>query len=205
MTTSTTSQLLARIRRHLWELLKAHGFRQRGDRFCRDQDQVVQLVEIQRSREGTAQRLRIAVNLGVASIHLLEIRGRRNDGRQRVESCHWRRRLTPTVNGDDHWWTAIDLVSAEQVGDAICESLLSNGLAQLQGVASETLLCEAWERGSGPGLTEAERLVFLSELRQILGPPEAASQAMKKVRSEAAKRPSAILLERIAEADRRES
>jgi hypothetical protein len=154
----------ALIRDWLTPVLKDHGFRRVGRSYEREGDEVIGVVDVQRSlRETGCERL--TVNLGVASKKVFAFANHRTGKRTPIELCHWRVRLGRTMeHAGDAWWELCEAADLERVGSEVSEALVKNGLPALDRMSSNEALRSEWAAGRAPGITELQRLQFLSIL-----------------------------------------
>jgi hypothetical protein len=167
---STTNHLLSNV----IQRLSAHlvGFKRTGLVFMRSRDDVIHLVSVQKSKYSTANAVTFAVNLGVASRHLLQVLGD-EARRPTVDRCHWRVRLASIRDrARECWWTIDAATNADSIASEVIESLEAIGLPALDLLSSEVALRDLWLEGRSPGLTSVQRLMNLSALLDKYGPTQ---------------------------------
>lgn len=144
--------------------LRDRGFRRSGFRFVSSRDEVVHLIDFQRSRERTTCD-RVTLNLGVASRRLLELDPRLDPNSPSIETCHWRIRLGRLLDPPrDLWWDLCDNSSAEAVSAELIDLLERYGLPRLTSLPSDNALVREWATGVGVGITRVEREAFMHAL-----------------------------------------
>ena len=80
---------------------------------------------------------------------------------------HWVRRLGHLApSGRDTWWTIGE--APTEVEEAL-RWLEAYGFPALRRLSTAEALIQLWESGASPGLTEPQRLVFLSRLAEAKG------------------------------------
>jgi hypothetical protein len=101
MATDERKLFLGALREVLGPQLRADGFRGSGANYRRFRDPVIQIINVQGSRDGGE----CCVNLGVHLAFLPTVAGQPPDPRKLTESeCEFRRRLTPE-GLQDQWWS----------------------------------------------------------------------------------------------------
>lgn len=143
--------------------LKPQGFRKQGHRFRRLSGGNAAIIELQRSRSSTRDRVRFTVNLGVICGRLLD-----EDGPTLAKSGafdgHLHERigkfLTPPR---DEWW---DLAAGVSLAGLVAEiaPLLDQAALFLDDHLDDAQLIALWQSGRSPGATDFQRQRFLREL-----------------------------------------
>ena len=147
----------------MWRVLRSAGFRKQGQLFRRSVNDVLHLVQLQKSRSSTAALVRATVNLAVWVPALAVHRERYS-----VAAAPCRERLgTVMPSGQDAWWEMSTDAEGEAAGLAIVGTLQRYGLPWLNTIESTAALLELWESGRAPGLTVVERGRFLERLRGL--------------------------------------
>ena len=145
-------------------LLKREGYRRSGQLFQREADESITVIGYQRSVRETGCD-RFTVNLGIASKRLLDFEDRRTSARMPTERCHWQLRLGRLLDPPrDAWWEICDHADLDKVGQEQVNLLGLRALPTLGQMASDAALREAWLQGKAAGLTELQRLMYLSVL-----------------------------------------
>jgi hypothetical protein len=155
---------LSPVFNHIAEALRPAGYRRAGNTFYAERDEVLLLVQIQRSTTSSAGRTLITLNLGVYLKCLADRTGPTGRGAS-IPGCHWRERigfLTPERR--DRWWPVTDEASAGQVGHEFASILREAALPALESLASAAALRETWRSGRSPGLTDVQRQRYLEML-----------------------------------------
>jgi hypothetical protein len=141
-------------------LLKPRGFRKAGLVFSASRPGVVLLIALQSSQGSTRESLKITCNLGIWVDQLADERISVS-----VWESHWRERIGFFLpEPQDYWWTCTDDESATKAGDEITSLLKQRALPEMESLASPTALANLWSSGCSPGLTEYQRVEYLSKL-----------------------------------------
>jgi hypothetical protein len=154
--------------------LKQRGFRRRGSKFIRIGNEVVSLVEFQRSRDSTAASLTFVINYGVAVLSLLELEGV-DAAKLWWTQCHWSERVAGK-DGTGAWWPVRDHDDTNQLATWLIDLVGREALPALEKKQREADLVDLWATGKGPGLIEARRLLFLGQLLHRAGRHQEAVQ-----------------------------
>jgi hypothetical protein len=152
-------------------VLEPHGFHKKGATFTRTiGDDMILLVNLQKSRSSDSRSVRATVNLGVFSFVVSRDCTRpelwsRSLNYPSVWDCHWRERIGFLMpQKSDRWWEAQSVEEAARAGEEIAAALTLHGLPALGEVASTDRLRALWERGNSPGLTDKQREEYLVAL-----------------------------------------
>ena len=173
----TYSRLLSQVGRYL----KAEGFSRRGNSFLLETLDGWGFLVFQKSRKSTRTEILFAINLGVASRRLLEV-FKDAAGAVNLADAHWRVRVGSLLPEQrDVWWT-IGPSTESQVLFAEIESVMSQSVAQVKGNLDDRVLRDLWLSGRSPGLTDLQRLMYLSVLLKTIGPARELPGVLVKLR-----------------------
>ena len=140
------------------ELLKKRGFRKSGWLFSAERADAVMIVAFQSSQMTDRNHLRVTVNL---SIRLKGLQDPWGD----IGGAHWAERIGHFLAAPrDHWWTCNSDEEAKRAGEQIVVLLERVVLPEIERLASAEALRALWASGQSPGLTEKQRMDFLSML-----------------------------------------
>jgi Domain of unknown function (DUF4304) len=165
MTVNAGANLLGElVGEQLSPFLKQRGFKRSGLTFERDGAECICIIEFQRSA-GDAGCERFNVNLGIASKRLLAFEDRGLRGRASVQQSHWRTRLGRTLETPaDVWWELCVSADVARVSGEVQEALERHALPLMEATATDAALRAEWAAGRAHGITEFQRLQFLSVL-----------------------------------------
>jgi hypothetical protein len=169
------------VRLRVAPLLRSKGFSSQRTTFRRVGREVVQLVALRKSMKSTAGRIVFAVDRGVASIRLLT-RSNTDPMTCRIEDCHWHKRLGVDSSSGETWWTITDARSADASAEELVQALEAHGLGELDALCDDRAFRDMWLNGTGPGLTEGQRLLNLSVLLRALGPSAESDTVLDAIR-----------------------
>jgi hypothetical protein len=147
--------------------LKPRGFRRRGSKLTRTGDEVVSLIEFQRSRHSTAASLTFVINYGVAVLSLLELEGV-DAAKLWWTQCHWHGRVSGS-DGTEAWWPVREGDNPDQLATRLIDLVGRQVLPALEEKQVEASLVSLWMTGRSPGLTEGRRLLCLGQLLHRAG------------------------------------
>lgn len=160
-------ELMRLIHQPIERVLKLHGLGRKGNNYSGQRNDVVLLVQLQKSDASTAEKLILTVNLGIFSRPLAKKLGY-DISSPTVPDCHWRERigfLLPVQ--DDKWWTVTADKDAIRVGEELANALSTYGIPTMNNLDSSAKLRDLWSSGQCPGLTEGQRKDYLKTLTAI--------------------------------------
>lgn len=152
-------------------LLSQHGFRRRKNLFYASCEGNFLLVEVQRSARSSEGQLLITANFGVISRRVAKVMDPLATLSPRYPTWHWRQRigfLTPEKR--DLWWSVTDESDLVVAGTEFIGTVERFGLPALYVAAPDEALRDMWLRGTARGISELQRLFFLSAMLVTLGP-----------------------------------
>jgi len=168
------------------------GFRRKGSSFYLREGSNWGIVNFQKSGKSSADVILFTVNVGTASGALLNFSGLRASEVPRIDQCHWRKRLGFFFSDpSDTWWRIDTMTSPSAVGEEIVDALLKLALPEMKTYMSDASLMELWTSGDSPGLTDVERLRYLSVLLKLKGSVDALNNAKDRLQRMSEGRPSA--------------
>lgn len=176
------------------DALKDRGYRRSGKILWRSSNEGWAIVEFQRSTKSSADVTTFTVNLGTASKALCRFFGR-PETVPSFEECHWKQRIgfaLPTA--EDRWW---HLAGSDVSGvtSEVVEALIRYGLPVVEAHMSDESLKEEWMSGHAPGITETDRLKYLSALLKVRGELSESAAVGARLEESTAGRPTAGLAE----------
>lgn len=158
------AELKKPIVNHVQALLRPMGYRKAGSVFSRNNQDVVQLIEIQSSRNNTDFEARFTVNVGVFAPGVV-YEDVRDTTKPSISAGHWHWRLgSLSPEKRDIWWSVNTSTEADVAAQDICSRLSLYGLPALAAVPNLQALIEIWKAGEGPGLTEYQRKDYLARV-----------------------------------------
>jgi hypothetical protein len=130
------------------EVLAPLGFRRKGSTFFVRHDDVLLMVNLQKSTSSTSAKVIATLNLGVFSYPLAQALEELEylESRISIWLCHWQERIGAVMPEHyDKWWAVSSLEEAVQAGKEMVEALQNYGLPALEKVDSTAKLHALWE------------------------------------------------------------
>jgi hypothetical protein len=156
------------IAEQMHSVLKPMGFRKSGLNFSAEREDVILMVQLQKSTKTTASKLVATVNLGVFS-RTLGSKQPYPVNKPTIPQCHWSERIGFLLSAQhDVWWEVSGREQAVAVGAEIAGLLQKHALPAMEEVDSTARLQALWEKGRSPGLGEMERQQYLELLTRQL-------------------------------------
>lgn len=163
-----TAVLKTPVLKALARLLHPLGYRKTGPVFSLNLGEVIHLVEVQTSRQSTANEVKLTVNLGVF-VPGLVYADIRDITKPSIPLSQWRQRIGALLPEQaDTWWSISSSEQAVEVATEISSRIENYGLAALASVQSMSALAAIWGSGRSPGLTERQRQELLVRLKEAL-------------------------------------
>lgn len=158
--------LLATVEARIERTLKAAGFQKRGGQYSANRNDVVLLLQLQRSVSSTKENIRITLNAGVFSPSIAKTLGFAITN-PKISNCHWSERLGYMLPiHKDVWLEVHNEDQAREVGDELAEALDNYVLPALNAVDSNSKLKSLWSGGKSNGITSIQRQDYLKALSQ---------------------------------------
>jgi hypothetical protein len=166
--------------------LNRAGFTGSGRTFRVKHDRNVGLIDFQRSVKSSSRHVVFTINLGVWSGRVAtSISGTSAHERPGIEDCHWRERVGFLLSDQqDKWWTVENNLDAEAVQRELLPLLEVTVVPAVLTHVSDTALRDTWLDESAPGLTEFQRLMYLTILLKELGPTERLADVVANLKTE---------------------
>lgn len=170
-------------------MMKREGFSRSGQTFFLHADGNWGLINFQRSMASSRLQITFTINLGIASARLLKVfppphaRATGRDTRPDIWDCHWRERIGSLLpERKDIWWKIGMNSQVERLGDQINTHLRELAIPEVKKYISDESLRDLWLTRRSPGLTELQRLEYLSVLMKALGPQESLESVLEELR-----------------------
>jgi len=140
------------------------GFKRNGLKISKCLDGNCALIEFQKSRDNTADRIKFTINLAVICGKLLELFQPPLEKAGSADSHFWNRSGGLLGGEPDKWWELTPSTNEKVLMNEI-SSLVREKAAPyvLQYVRSDALI-QLWKSGKSPGLTHKQRLQYLKRL-----------------------------------------
>lgn len=148
--------------------LRPLGFRKQGYNFIKIVNGNAAIIDFQRSQSNTMERVSFTINVAVVCGCLLDPEGLPLEESKSYDG-HIRSRVGMlSFDGPEKWW-GISLSTDKQVlANEVAEVVCRDVLPWLRLYLDERSLVDLWNSEQSPGLTETQRLRYLSKLKQSL-------------------------------------
>jgi Domain of unknown function (DUF4304) len=151
------------------QLLSPLGYRKTRNLFSRKSNDVVHLIEIQGSRQSTAEEAQFTVNVGIF-VPTLVYADVRDVTKPSIPLAHWRARIgSLSPENEDLWWNASNPKQAMVAAQDVVTRIQSFAIPTLVTLSSLESLLRLWQSGKSPGVTDHQRLEFLVRLGKSHG------------------------------------
>jgi hypothetical protein len=145
-------------------VLKPLGFSRHGKLFRLIEQDNCGIIEFQRSGKNSRDGLLFTVNLGVVCGELLDSVGELR--KARVVDAHVRERIGMLLPGrPDKWWEISRATEACVLEREISDLILRKAVPYIQSYLGTDRIISLWESGRSPGLTDGQRVQFLTRLK----------------------------------------
>lgn len=177
--------------------LRAYGFSRSGSTFYLRKAGNWGVINFQKSKDSSVDNIVFTVNLGIASTRLLAFFSHiRPDMKPSVWDCHWRERLGYLLpEHSDIWWTINSTTPVDELGQEIQGYVVNLGVPELEKYISDEALRDLWLSGRAPGLTDFQRLMYVSVLLKALGPLDRLDSVLEELQRISVGKPSAMTAE----------
>jgi hypothetical protein len=168
MTATDIEKMFSDLLKAVSGKLKEFGYAKRGQVFRVVANNNCGLISFQRSVSNTKENISFTINLGVVCGDLLDQTITRLKDAQIVDAHISQRIGFLLPEHQDKWWQINDSVSFESLSQEILGLVLSKAVPYVSNFLNTNSICSLWESGKSPGLTEFQRIRFLSKLKSKL-------------------------------------
>jgi len=146
------------------ETLRSAGYARRGSSLRKEANGNVAIVEFQKSSKSNAEAIVFTINLGIVCGRLLE-GGESSLKKVGIVDAHVRQRVGMLLaDRPDKWWTIDPKTDANSLIEEISSLIEYEAAPYLDRHLNDDALVALWESGQSPGLTETQRLRYLTRL-----------------------------------------
>jgi Domain of unknown function (DUF4304) len=168
MNKTDAEELFSELVKAVGEKLKPLGYSRRGQVFRIIANNNCGLISFQRSTSNTKDSISFTINLGVICGYLWDVTIPQLKDAQIVDA-HLSQRIGHLLpEHQDKWWQISSLVNFEQLSGEIVDLVSSKAVPYISNFFNTNSICALWESGKSPGLTEFQRVQFLSKLKSKL-------------------------------------
>lgn len=164
--------------------LKPLGFERSKSTFWTRSGNNIGIIDVQRSVKSAVDRVIFTFNIGVWSDRI----GRFGPGNAKshppvVDDCHWHERIGFLLpDREDKWWTISANDDPAVVTEQLSRVIVDVAVPALFTHVSDEALRDEWLTGRSPGLTEMQRLMYLTILLKEIGPDDALASAIAELK-----------------------
>ncbi|MCW5967908.1 MAG: DUF4304 domain-containing protein [Blastocatellales bacterium] len=164
--------------------LKTRGWARKQQTFFLKKGENWGIINFQKSRRSSKDKIIFTINIGVASGLLLRfLSGKKDNEKPKLSDCHWKCRIGILLPGkEDKWWIIDTNTAPESLDGEILGCLTDLAVPEIETYLSDDSLKDLWLSGCSPSLTEFQRLVYLSVLLKTLGPHDLLQSIIQKLR-----------------------
>lgn len=176
------------------------GFVLRNRVFIVRRNENVGLIHIQKSIKSTASMATFTINLGVWCKRLAALipRSTTRDIPD-IDDCHWRERVGfVRSERSDVWWTVESAQDARRLAIEVAP-LIGAAAMEVLRLLDDGALRDELLQGRAPGLTEMQRLMYVTALLAELGPIEQFERSVEELKREVEGKPSEAMILRFIE------
>lgn len=172
--------LYQELKNELSTELKMQGFSKSGSNFYIKKFGNWGLLSFQKNRHSSRQHIEFTIEIGVCSEKLINFLSPRIfKTKPNIENCHWRERVGFLMDVQkDYWWEINELTDSEMLKVEIRDVVFNKAVPVLLENISDESLERNWLEGMSGGLTEFERLVYLTSLLKLYDRPNLKEMAM---------------------------
>jgi ABC-type lipoprotein release transport system permease subunit len=160
MKTMASKEFKKIILDHLNERLKPIGFKKSGTTFRKVTADMTYFINVQSSRDSTAQTLKTTLNLEIASS---TIANNEDTSLPMEHRRHWTARIGFLLDKPiDKWWTINNDIEANEAVKEIIDIIENRALVEFSRLKTTRDLVDLWRSDKCPGLTEKQRVWYLT-------------------------------------------
>ncbi len=185
------------IEEHIGPYLKSRRFKQDKSAFKIIKNGNLGIIDFQKSRNSTESTIIFTVNLAVVLRTIYEFEGHHvSIDKLGEEQGHWRERLGYLMpEKTDVWWEIKESIDVKQLASLLIKLIEEYGIKALMKYIKDGNLLELWLTDEAPGLTEMQRLEYLSVLLKSMGRNEMLSRVVRGLRELSSGKPVANSVE----------
>jgi len=185
------------IDEHISSHLKGKGFKQNKSTFKIIKNGNLGIIDFQKSKNSTESTIIFTVNLAVVLRTIFEFEGHHVPiDKLGEEHGHWRERLGYLMpDKTDVWWEIRESIDVKQLASLLINLIEEYGIKALMKYVKDDNLLELWLTSEAPGLTEMQRLEYLSVLLKSMGRNEMLSRIVRGLRELSSGKPVANSVE----------
>jgi hypothetical protein len=150
------------------EALSPFGYKKSGQILRKVVGDNVAIIEFQKSRDSNSAEIRFTINLAIVCGRLLDPE-RISLTKAKAMDGHFRIRIGEVLPvNDDLWWNVVADSDGGALAGEISNALIKYAVPNLEPYLDSRELLALWKSGSSPGLTDVQRLRYISEMEAVL-------------------------------------
>lgn len=164
MTTFDSKGVYDQVMASCAQTLRSVGYARRGSSLRKQLDGNVAVIEFQKSSKSSADAILFTINLGVICGHLIEAENL-SPKKVGVIDAHIRQRIGMLLpDRPDKWWTIEQKTDARSLVGEVSRLIKMEAAPYLDRYLDDNAIVALWESGQSPGLTETQRVKYLTKL-----------------------------------------
>ncbi|WP_081497638.1 DUF4304 domain-containing protein [Caulobacter sp. AP07] len=168
MSNSSVDAVFLGIVSSVTEELSPLGYKKSGQLLRKVVGENAAIIEFQKSRGSTSVEFRFTINLAIVCGRLLDPE-RTSLTKAKAMDGHFRIRIGEVLPGNaDLWWNVVADSDGGALADEISSALIKHAVPNLEPYLDSRELLALWKSGSSPGLTDVQRLRYISEMEAVL-------------------------------------
>ncbi|NOT60999.1 MAG: DUF4304 domain-containing protein [Acidobacteria bacterium] len=178
------SQVFARIL-NSWvaPILASHGWGRKKQSFFKKQGDSWGIINFQKSSKTSKDEIVFTINLAVISGTLQKFFSARTIESPNLTDSHWRCRIGALLAENlDKWWVISNATSLEELKNELSSCLTHVAVPQVEKYLEDSALRDIWLKEYSPGLTEFQRLRYLSVLLKTVGPIDSLQLTLQRLK-----------------------
>lgn len=181
------------------ERLKILGFKKRGEKFIFEHRDGVGIINFQKSQRSSSEILLFTINIGIFSYRLYRfLSGNPDIKKMNIEDCHLRIRVGYILPAqEDKWWSMDVNTNLHELSSDINCIIEEYVIDYIRKCLGDQELKNLWIEGRSPGLTDIQRLIYLSILLHEIGPVELLEPTIAVMKKMSAGKPVATTVNHV--------
>lgn len=192
------SNAFTHLLKEIGALLGRQGFVRAKHAFWISQSKNFALIDVQRSAKSTRERVVFTLNLGVWSDRIAGFMPSSSKAQPpAITECHWRERIGFLLpKREDEWWSITQVDDVEVVKRELAPALENVVIPVVLAHIGDEALRDEWLCGEAPGLTDMQRLMYLSIMLKEIGPHDALESVIAELKQQTEGKPAEATVHR---------
>ncbi|OYU96714.1 MAG: hypothetical protein CFE21_00050 [Bacteroidetes bacterium B1(2017)] len=151
------------------EYLEPFGFKRKGNTFYILKNNNLGLINFQKSSKCSKKATIFTINLGISSTLLRKLLN--NDSlklKPDIDDCHWKKRIGFLLpQKQDYWWEINSNTSIDSLLVELTTLFSTLVIPEIINNIADECLEQQWIQGESAGITELQRLIYLTTLLKV--------------------------------------